>query len=109
MVYDRSVAQTVLVRDNNSFRPVDNVAVYNPAHTHTALTNVYGIADLSSFRETDTLVFQHTAYETISYKYSEITAAEFNVYLQKKSISLDEIIISATRFEQDAEELPNRI
>ena len=109
MVYDRSVAQTVLVRDNNSFRPVDNVAVYNPAHTRTALTNVYGIADLSSFRETDTLVFQHTAYETISYKYPEITAAEFNVYLQKKSISLDEIIISATRFEQDAEELPNRI
>ena len=109
MVYDRSVAQTVLVRDNNSFRPVDNVAVYNPAHTRTALTNVYGIADLSSFRETDTLVFQHTAYETISYKYPEITAAEFNVYLQKKSISLDEIIISATRFEQDAGELPNRI
>ena len=109
MVYDRSVAQTVLVRDNNSFRPVDNVAVYNPAHTRTALTNVYGIADLSSFRETDTLIFQHTAYETVSYKYTEITAAEFNVYLQKKSISLDEIIISATRFEQDAEELPNRI
>lgn len=109
MVYDRSVAQTVLVRDNNSFRPVDNVAIYTPAHTRTALTNIYGIADVSSFMETDTLFFQHTAYESISYTYEEISGAEFNIFLEKKFISLDEIIISATRFDQDLSEIPNRI
>ncbi len=92
-----------------SHRPIDNVAIYNPAHTHAALTNVYGIADISAFPESDTLIFQHAAYETYSVQYGLISKAGFNIYLEKKSISLDEIIISATRFEKDAVEIPNRI
>ncbi len=107
--YNYSQAQTVQVKDLKSLRPIDNVAVFNPAHTNTALTNIYGIADLSSFQENDTVVFQHAAYVTISYTYGELIAFGYGVFMEKKSVSLDEIIISATRFEQDAEELPNRI
>ena len=66
------MSQSVQVKDLRSARPVENVAIYNPAQTHTGLTNVYGIADISHFSDTDTLVFQHTAYETISYSFSEI-------------------------------------
>ncbi len=106
---DVAISQTVLIRDIKSLRPVDNVAIYNQGHTRTALSNIYGIADITSFIETDTLIFQHTAYQTISYSYAEVAGNEFNVYIEKKSIRLDEIVISATRFEQDIREIPNRI
>jgi len=104
-----SFAQTVLVRDLSNSRPIDNVAVFNRAHTSTALTNIYGIADISLFNESDTLIFQHTAYESLSVSYKSLSSVDYNVYLPKKSVSLDEIIISATRFEKDVEEIPNRI
>jgi len=107
--YSSGFSQTVQLKDLRSHRPIDNVAVYNPEHTRTALSNIYGIADLSSFHEDDTLVFQHTAYETISYAFGEIVAVGYTVYMEKKSVALDEIIISATRFKQDAREIPNRV
>jgi len=103
------LSQTLQVKDIKSQRPVDNVAVFNPEHSSTALSNIYGIADISSFSKDDTLVFQHTSYETVSYSYSEIIGAGYTVFMEKKSIALDEIIISATRFEQESDEIPNRV
>jgi len=58
-------AQTVQVKDFKSHRPIENVAIYNTQHINTALSNIYGIADISSFADTDTLVFQHAAYQNI--------------------------------------------
>lgn len=104
-----SHAQLVTVRDNSNSRPVENVAIYSPDHTRTALTNVYGIADISGFRAGDTLIFQHTAYiEQVVY-YPQLKAKDFVVLLRKRSVSLDEIIISATRFEREGEVIPNKI
>ena len=107
--YTYSFAQILTVRDLTNSRPVDNVAIFNPGHTRTALTNIYGNADVSAFEQGDTLIFQHTSYESYTALYSEVKDLEFNVYLEKKSVALDEIIISATRFEQDAAEIPNRV
>ena len=104
-----SYGQTILVRDIDSFRPVEDVAVFNPAHTSTTLTNGFGIADISVFLRNDTLIFQHASYETIFLLYADLEQKEFNVYLKKKSVALDEIIISATRFERELKDLPNRI
>ncbi|MEE4257215.1 MAG: TonB-dependent receptor [Bacteroidales bacterium] len=102
-------AQTVQVKDFKSQRPIENVAIYNPEHLKTALSNIYGIADISSFADTDTLIFQHAAYQTISYSFREISNAGFSVFMEKKSVALDEIIISATRFEQESDEIPNKV
>ncbi len=104
-----ALSQTLVVKDVKSGRAIDNVAIFNPAHTRTALTNIYGIADVSAFLDTDTLVFQHAAYQTIFHPFKNIREAGYEVAMQKKSVNLDEIIISATRFEQDAEEIPRRI
>jgi len=109
LCYEYSYSQTVLVRDFKSLRPIDNVAIYNPPRTRTALTNIYGIADLSAFVETDTLIFQHAAYESASLSYVEVSKTGYDIYLEKKSVALDEIIISATRFEQDVDDIPNRV
>lgn len=109
MIVINAFSQTLVVRDIKSGRAIDNVAIFNPAHTRTALTNIYGIADISVFQDTDTLVFQHAAYQTVFYPFSSIREAGYNVEMQKKSVNLDEIIISATRFEQDASDIPNRI
>ncbi|MEN8224034.1 MAG: TonB-dependent receptor [Bacteroidota bacterium] len=105
----QSYGQTVLVRDVINSRPVDNVAVFNPGHTRTALTNIYGVADITAFNESDTLIFQHAAYQTYTQTFQGLSGNDYNVYLEKKSVDLDEIIISATRFERDAKDIPNRV
>lgn len=101
--------QKVVIRDLITSRPIENVAVYNPDHTRTALSNVNGIADISSFKSSDTLIFQHTAYEDRVIAYSNLVMMDFNVELQKISVALNEIIISAVRFERERDEIPNRI
>jgi len=108
-VLSQSMAQTVLVRDLLNQRPVDNVAIFNQGYTRTALTNVYGLADISLFSESDTLFFQHAAYVGDSLAYADISGMGFNIFLERKMISLKEVTVSATRFEEDVRNVPNRI
>lgn len=102
-------SQNLVVRDMITSRPIENVAIYNSEHTRTALTNVFGIADASAFKQSDTLIFQHASYQDYITFYEILAEHDFNVYLQKKSIALDEIVISATRFERKRDEIPNKV
>ena len=104
-----AAGQSVIVKDSITSKPVEHVAVYNPDHTRTALTNLKGSFDIANFRKTDTLIFQHASYMPTSVLCSDLPDQNFVIYLQKKSVNLDEIIISATRFERERNEIPNRV
>jgi len=109
LITSQTLGQTVVIKDFTNSRPVDNVAIFNPAHTRTALSNIYGIADVSVFEIDDTLIFQHAAYEAYKVAYSSLKDLDFKIYIEKKSVALDEIIISATRFERDVDDIPNKV
>jgi hemoglobin/transferrin/lactoferrin receptor protein len=102
-------AQTVTVVSADEGKPVSDVAVYNEARTQFGYTNPSGKASLSGFRAGQPVFFQHFSYERVSYTPEELKAAGWIVRLETKTFEVEEFIVSANRWEQKSEEVPNHI
>ncbi|NOY38408.1 MAG: TonB-dependent receptor [Chlorobi bacterium] len=74
-----------------------------------AVTDHDGQVSIESFNSKDTIVFQHPSYLEIRKTKAEILASGPVIYLEKKFILLEESVVSATRWEQNKKEIPNRI
>jgi hemoglobin/transferrin/lactoferrin receptor protein len=92
-----------------SLAPVENVAIFNLGQTKSVLTNEKGIADITGFAAGDTLIFQHTAYFSEIIDMPKLREMGFKVGIAARTIQLDQIIISASKWEQNREEIPNKI
>ncbi len=103
------VAQQLKVIDKSNLRPVDNVAVYNLDHTKTTLTNIDGIADFSEFNSNDTVIFQHPSFQHLILPYNIIENHNFVITLTESTVNLSEVVVSASKWEQDINEVPRQI
>ncbi len=108
-LFQISIAQEVTVVNSTDLSPVENVAVFNLDKTKSQLTNEKGKADLSIFSANDTLIFQHTGFFGCVMTTDHIRKMNYQVKLSKRTINLNPIIISAHKWEQKREEIPNKI
>ena len=102
-------AQTVTVLAAEDGKPVADVAVYNEARTQFCYTNPSGKASLSEFRAGQQIFFQHFSFERVSFTPEELKKAGWVVKLETKTFEVEEFIISANRWEQKSDEVPNYI
>jgi hemoglobin/transferrin/lactoferrin receptor protein len=106
---DSLFAQTIKVVDETTLQPVVNVYIYNNDRNRMVSTNVEGEANIAKFTKADTLNFQHPSYQSLSLTYQEVQERANEVKLAEKSVLMDEIYVSASKREQDATEIPQRI
>ncbi|MGE0561830.1 MAG: TonB-dependent receptor [Flavobacteriales bacterium] len=110
IIYSLSLcAQLLKVTDNTNLQPLSDVAIYCNNPTISAITNSKGVADISAFKNTDTIVFSHIGYTIKAYSYSELITMNFTVRLSEKSFSIDEVVISASRFEEKIQDVAQPI
>ncbi len=102
-------AQTVTVVDSQTQQPIVGAVVYSLDESRSAVTNIDGEFDLSKFKSIDILLFQHASFQDRLMPYAEIVNLKFNVKLIFKSFDLDEIVVSASKWEQNKNEVPNKI
>jgi hemoglobin/transferrin/lactoferrin receptor protein len=102
-------AQTVTVISADDGKPVSDVAVYNESRTQFGYTNPSGKVSLSGFKPDQPVFFQHFSYERASFTPEELKAAGWIVRLEIKTFEVEEFIVSANRWEQKSEEVPNQI
>ncbi len=102
-------SQTIKVVNKKNFQPIENVAVFNLDHTKTILSNTNGEANLENFNKNDTLIFQHTSYIELIIPFESIYKYNYLIKLTEKSVNLSEIVVSASKWEQNKNEVPNKI
>ncbi len=102
-------AQTIVVIDSEDSRVIKDVAVFNDNKTKFGYTSLAGEFKINAFDDTDFLNFQHPSYENIRLTKKEVEENDFTVMLVYKTFKIDEFIISANRWEQNKEEVPNKI
>ncbi len=103
------LAQTLIVFDSEDLRPIPDVAVLNQEGTKHIYTNRNGKADITYFGDSEIICLQHFTYERVCLSFAELRQAEFKVLLNKKVFAIEEFVISANRWEQNKNEVPNRI
>jgi hemoglobin/transferrin/lactoferrin receptor protein len=102
-------AQEVMLIDRVSRQPLQNVSLSNLNGTSFTLTNEKGKASLESFGEGDYILFQHPAYQDVTYTYKAIQQQNFVVALLEEVLNMQEVVVAANRWEQSPEEIPQDI
>lgn len=90
-------SQQIKVIDHETNFPINNVTIYNDNRNQVVYTNKNGIADLSIFKESDVLSFNHLSYIEFEILKRELDIIGFVVYLSNSAEQLDEVVLSASR------------
>jgi hemoglobin/transferrin/lactoferrin receptor protein len=102
-----SFGQTLILKDAETKDLVAEVAIYNKDKTKSALSDSVGKIFLDIFSDKEMIYMQHPAYKKIKFAKSEL---ESNIlYIEKNVIEIEEFVISAYRWEQNINEIPNKI
>ncbi|HSH51093.1 MAG TPA: hypothetical protein VK982_05135, partial [Bacteroidales bacterium] len=102
-------AQELQVSDIETLKPIEDVAVFNESKLKSGLTHKNGMVNLDVFDLGERIYFQHPSYKSAVYTKQEIQQMNFVVYLESEVYTIDEFVISAYRWEQNPEEIPNKI
>ncbi len=104
-----SFAQEVKVVDKETGKPIDNVTVFTEKQTFTSSTNEKGIIDITSVKETETLVFSHISYALKSKLKSDLKDKDYIVYLTRQSEQLDEVVLSVFKGEAKTKRVAEQV
>ncbi|MCB9284669.1 MAG: TonB-dependent receptor [Lewinellaceae bacterium] len=98
-------SQTVTVVDLTDLKPLAYATVFSNHPSATAITNERGQADLAAFRGADSIRFSYVGYFEKVMSYREVEERGFMVRLSERAYSMDEVVISASRFEEKREDV----
>jgi hemoglobin/transferrin/lactoferrin receptor protein len=103
-------AQTIEVVDKNSLLPISNVQVFsrnNP--TNILTTNQSGKIDISILGNAEEITFQNAMYSIATYSLARLKELHYTVYLSDNNNTLDEVVISASKFEEKRKDVVQKI
>jgi len=102
-------SQTIIVTDKTSLQPLINVAIFNNNLQKTVATNSKGQAEIADFKGIDSINFQYVGYHKLIYSYQQLDEMKFKISMTEKAYSLDEIVVSASRFKEKIKDIPQQI
>lgn len=104
-----SHAQIVTILDNETGQPLDLVTLASNEPNAFALTNPKGQADISAFKNAAKIEIRLMGYKTNTTSWKEIELSNFVLTLEPTMISLDQFVVSATKWSQPKRNIPAKI
>ena len=105
----RLFAQQVRVLNKATHDPVAEVLIYPPHQRLYATTDADGAFDLSIFEGDTILHLQHSSYQPLEISPEEIKNKGYKIFLTEKIIKIGEVVIAASKWEQNKLETPHEI
>jgi len=102
-------AQVVTVEDKATQNPLELVSVYNSDPNRALLTGSNGKVDIGKLDRSKPIIFRLIGYERIGLTFSQIKENNFVVLMEQTAISLDNVVVSSNRWEENKSEIPNTI
>ncbi|HEY5686941.1 MAG TPA: TonB-dependent receptor [Yeosuana sp.] len=101
-------AQQIKVLSNISEEPLSGVIIYNVDKSKSVISDINGEASLSKFSSDEILYFQHLTHMLKKLQKAQIEKVKV-VYLELITQDLNEVVISASNFEQQERDIPQKI
>jgi hemoglobin/transferrin/lactoferrin receptor protein len=102
-------AQTITIRDQGTNAPLEFVTLINDNQKNIITTNSEGQADVTALQGSEKIQIRLLGYQTMTKSYSELEASGFAIALESSNLTLDEVVISATRWKQVSGNVPSKI
>ncbi len=104
------VAQTVLtVQDSENGRPLESVVIMTSPPSFQGITNNHGKTVIPNLADSTLVEFRLLGYELLRLRMEEIRTSAFIVTLKPSRLSLEQVVISATRWNQVTTNLPQKV
>lgn len=102
-------AQVITIQDAESRLPLENATLSSDALKVFLSTNAKGQCDISALNGAEKIEIRYFGYKTLTQSYAELTQANYLVSLSPSRIALDQVVISATRWNQNQRDIPSRV
>ncbi|TDU43696.1 hemoglobin/transferrin/lactoferrin receptor protein [Gelidibacter sediminis] len=100
-------SQNVKILEKSTSLPIAGAVIYNASKVRSTMSDIDGVANLSQFSSDDILFVEHLLYQIGSFKTSDMVDAI--IYLKPKIEGLDEVVLSASKFQQSKRDIPQKI
>lgn len=103
------ITQSLLILDKENSQPLEFVVVSQAKTNVLELSNEYGKIDLNEFSKSEKIEIRLFGYKHLLKTFAELEKRDFVVMLESNTISLDQAVVSATKWSQSRQEIPARI
>jgi len=104
-----AAGQTIHIIDLSTRRPIEGATVQAASSAAGGVTDAQGKAGISALRGADSIFIRYIGYRTALFSYDQLAARNFLVELEEDRLSLDAVVVSASRWQQSSRETPARI
>lgn len=102
-------AQTLTIKNERTLEPIEYATIIGQNGRLTAVTDLFGKADITIFQDAEDILIRCLGYESLVLNYTEMDTADFNILLKPTQLSLNEIVVSATRWQESSINVPSKI
>jgi hemoglobin/transferrin/lactoferrin receptor protein len=102
-------SQIITVTDDESGQPLDLVTLMSTIPMAFVTTNADGQADISNFLGSEKIEIRTLGYSTQIRTYAELASKEFKLSLSPSNFSIDQVVVSATRWNQATSKIPAKV
>lgn len=104
-----ALAQQLRVFDNESQKPLSGVQLVDKKSKASTTTTEEGIANLSEFQNRNPITFSRLGYKNKTLSWEELEALNNLIYLESSSLTLATTVISASRWNQNSDDVPGKV
>ncbi len=101
--------RTITVLDATTRAPLEAATLFHVASGTAAITNARGQADFAPFVGMDSILFRMIGYQPRTLSATQVAAMDHRVVLEPQAFALEEFVVSASRWEQDATRVPKQV
>ena len=101
-------AQKLQLLSKTNKLPIANVIVFNLEETVYTQSDSSGIINLNIFKNEDMITFRHPSYQTMILPREELVKLDY-LYFHDHILEMNEVVVSASKWEQDQSEIANDI
>ncbi len=102
--------QKIRVLDNNTLNPIYNAGVIDEESMDVVFSDEDGYLTLKASVDPKKILYvRHPSYKRLEITYNDILEQGNIIYLSEGVVNIDEIVVSANKWEQEKSEVPNEI
>lgn len=104
-----SFSQVLIVRDSETGSPLEMVTIKCENTKNYTTTNSKGQADISALKNTKLLEIRCLGYKTAKVSFSDLQSLKFEILLLPSILTIDPVVVSATKRTQLSDDVPSKI
>lgn len=108
-VWSVGYSQMVTIKDKESQQLLERIILSSENPKASALTNAQGQADISAFKGSERIEIRMMGYISKNMSYDELANENFLISLTPSLISLEQVVVSATKWNQSQREIPAKV